>query len=323
MSSDPTVSIIIATYDRPRWLSVALESAIHQHPFVPEVIVVDDGSPTDAAAAIVRQYPTVRYHYQPENHGAGAARNAGVRLSTGRYILFVDDDDWLTPGAVAERAALLDRRPEIGAVYSDLYLASADGAVTGQYYASFARPLPVHDIYPDLLLRNFIPLHALLWRRSILEALGGFPPMHGAEDWNLLVRAAEVTRFGYVDSPLGYYRLHGANTTLRYAAQVRGSALTQRYVADSPRFAELPPGRRARVLVSYGWQQWMDGDATLARDFLRRARAAAPTHPLPWLASALTLLGRPLARLMMRRVWALRARLRKAPSASGYFLRRV
>jgi glycosyltransferase involved in cell wall biosynthesis len=317
----PDVSIVIPTYNRARWLAAAIESALDQRGVTVEVVVVDDGSPSQAAETVTAHYPQVRYIYQ-SNQGLGAARNRGIKASTGRHLLFLDDDDWLTPEAVAGKLVALAPHSEIAVAYSDLYLAQADGQVSGRYYAGRARPLPAGDIYADLLLRNFIPIHALLWRRTVVEAVGGFPLSQGTEDWHLLVRVAEEARFAYVDEPQGYYRLHDGNMTLRYDRQVAGAEVTQRHVANSARFAALPGRRRARILTSYAWQQWVDGDPLAARDFLRQARAASPSSPLPWLASALMLLGRPLARRLMRAVWRVRA-WRQAPTASGYFLRRV
>lgn len=320
---DSRVSVIIPTYNRPRWLRLAIESALRQtHPSI-EVVVVDDGSATDAAHRIACSYPAVRYIFQ-ENRGLGPARNMGLENSTSEYVGFLDDDDWLAADSVALRLLELEARPEAGLVYSDLYLATADGSVIGRYYAGRRQPLPIGDIYPALLRRNFIPVHAVLWRRTILEAVGGFPAgAQGVEDWYVLVRAAEQSSAHFVDRALGYYRLHDANMSLVRARQMKGAALTQAYIADSARFTRLPAAFRARVLTGYATEQWLDGDEAFGRRLLHMAQDAAPASVFPVIMQTLMRLGRPRTRWLMRQYWRVQAGLRKQTTPADYFLRRA
>ncbi len=317
------VSVVIPTYNRPRWLRDAIESALRQTHSSIEVVVVDDGSSTDEARLIAGSYPVARYIFQ-ENQGLGPARNTGLENCAGEYVTFLDDDDWLSADSVAHRLRELEGHPEAGLAYSDLYLAAADGKVMGCYYAGRRRPLPSGDIYASLLRRNFIPVHAVLWRRTILEAVGGFPAAaQGVEDWYVLVRAAEQSPAHFVDRALGYYRLHDANMSLMRARQMKGAALTQAYVANSTRFTQLPAAFRARVLVGYASEQWLDGDEAFGRRLLQMARDTDPTSPFPVILRSLMLLGRPAARWLMRRYWAVRARLRKQVTSNDYFLRKA
>jgi len=274
-----SVSVVIPTHNRPRWLREAIESANGQSHSPVEVVVVDDGSVTDDARTIAVSYPGVHYVRQV-NQGLGPARNTGIRESSGEFILFLDDDDWLTPDSVALHLKGLEGLPEAGLAYSDLYLASASGTVFGRYYASRQRPMPEGDIYEALLRRNFIPVHAVLWRRAALEAAGGFPTGGLAvEDWYLLLRAAETTAARFVDQPLGYYRLHDHNMSLNYSSQTRGAALVQRYVASSRRFSQVPAAFRARILASYAAEQWLDGDAELGQALLLKAQTLDHRSP--------------------------------------------
>lgn len=103
MRSKPFVSIVIPAYNCARYLPRAVESIADQKGEGHEIIIVDDGS-TDDTAEIVRQCQAyhagcIRYVYQ-ENRGPGAARNHGVSLATGRYVLFLDGDDALMPEAL-------------------------------------------------------------------------------------------------------------------------------------------------------------------------------------------------------------------------------
>lgn len=317
MMIKPVVSVIIPTYNHPQWLNQAIESALNQsYPSV-DVIVVSDGTPTNEVLQAAARYPLVRF-LQQDHYGAGAARNTGLAASKGEFIQFLDDDDWLLPEAVALKKSLLESRSDIGCVYSDIFLVSDDGQALGSQCDGRPRPLPQGDIFESLLKNNFILVHAPLWRRTILEQVGGFPQHTGAEDWELLVRCAEITFFDCLDRPLGYYRLHKQNATLDFSRQMAGNGLMESYVVSSPRFAHIKSHKQARILSSYAFQQWLYGDVALGLKFYSRARHADPLHPYPFMLKGLMLLGRPLVRCGMQKVWLLRNRIH--PSSGLYFL---
>lgn len=316
------ISIIIPTYERPAWLKQAIESALSQTHDPIELIVVDDGSTKIDTRTITSQYPQVGYVYQ-SNQGAGAARNTGIAASRGEFIQFLDDDDWLVENSVSRKLDKLHQNPATGVVYSDLYLTDTNGLIKGRYYADRPRPLPTGDLYLALLPRNFIPIHAMLWRRSVLEQVGGFPCRSGSEDWEIVLRAAEFTVFDYVDEPLGFYRLHDKNLTLRAGLPAFGDGAVQKYIAGSARFSQVPRSKRARLLSSYGLEQWLEGDPELGHRFYHLARQSAPFHPFPWLLKCVMLFGRPVGRYLMHRLWHLRSKLKREPTAADYFLSKV
>ncbi|HMO33789.1 MAG TPA: glycosyltransferase family 2 protein [Saprospiraceae bacterium] len=93
----PFFSVVIAAYNKAQTIRTTLDS-LHQQRFSDfEIIVVDDGS-VDETATIVKGYTSsnLKYVYQ-ENQGVTAARNKGVACSSGRYLSFLDADDWVAP----------------------------------------------------------------------------------------------------------------------------------------------------------------------------------------------------------------------------------
>lgn len=110
----PLLSIVVPTRDRPAALRACLESIARQGGDVAvEVIVVDDGGAPGAAeipAALHERLP-IRCHRQ-DNAGPAAARNAGARLATGRWLVFLDDDCTPEPGWLAGIATRCARDPE-------------------------------------------------------------------------------------------------------------------------------------------------------------------------------------------------------------------
>ncbi|MYQ97215.1 glycosyltransferase family 2 protein, partial [Streptomyces sp. SID6139] len=100
----PRFSVIVPAYQVQAYLSECLDSVLSQSYPDLEVIAVDDGSP-DACGEIIDEYaardPRVKPLHLAENRGLGRARNAGIAQAGGEYLIFLDSDDTLTPGALA------------------------------------------------------------------------------------------------------------------------------------------------------------------------------------------------------------------------------
>jgi len=94
---DAEISIIIPVFNVEKYIGICLESVINQTFRNLEIILVNDGS-TDGSGKICDEYAArdsrIRVIHQ-ENKGVSAARNEGLRLSSGKYVGFVDGDDWI------------------------------------------------------------------------------------------------------------------------------------------------------------------------------------------------------------------------------------
>ena len=106
------LSVIIPVYNVEDYLAKCLDSVIAAADVPYEIIVVNDGS-TDGSGMIaeeyVRRFPDLITLVTTENHGLGAARDVGIEHASGEYLLFVDSDDYLAPGAMAGILGCLDR----------------------------------------------------------------------------------------------------------------------------------------------------------------------------------------------------------------------
>lgn len=109
------VAVIIPTKDRPQFLEEAIASALRQSLAPAEVIVVDDGSlvPVDNVALRSRHGPTVRTLRNAQSMGLAYSRNRGVEECTSEYVIHLDDDDLLTPDAIADCLAAMRAHPEV------------------------------------------------------------------------------------------------------------------------------------------------------------------------------------------------------------------
>lgn len=113
--SDARVSVIIPAYNAEACLARCVGSALSQEPRPQEVIVVNDGS-TDATGEAARAFGDRIVSLEQDNAGQGAARNAGLRVARGRFIAFLDADDYWLPGFLATCLEFLFAHPEAVAV---------------------------------------------------------------------------------------------------------------------------------------------------------------------------------------------------------------
>lgn len=112
-ATEPTFSIIVPTLNRPGGLQRAVESVKRQTCQDFELIVVDDGSCSDYAQAVCDTSGLrARVVRNSRNLGAGGARNAGLHLSRGRYVSFLDDDDEYGPDFLRASLAVMAATPE-------------------------------------------------------------------------------------------------------------------------------------------------------------------------------------------------------------------
>lgn len=313
------VSIITPVYNRVTWLREALESALNQtYPNI-EIVLIDDGSENKEAEWIASSYPGVQYYWQP-NQGLGAARNSGIQRSSGEFLAFLDDDDWLTPEAIMDKVQILKDHADVGVVYSDLYIVNKDNSIIGRFYAHRKLPPPSGNLYRELLPSNFIPPVSLLWRRELIDEVGGFPDWSGAEDWYVLIKAAERTLFQYLDTIHGGYRIHDTNMTRIVSQQTRGYTRIQEEVIGTKKFLTLPLRYQSKVLCHYAVLQMMSGDPALASKYLRKARELSPGYLLPFLLRILTLFGRTIFQKIVHIFRFIRYRFRPIPSSTSIFM---
>ncbi len=184
------VSIIIPTYNHAKYLPDAIKSCLAQtYPDI-EIIVVDDDS-TDNTREVVARYSQVTYIHQP-NQGPATARNTGWRQSRGAYLQFLDADDLLLPTKIEKCMAVFDSHPEIGVVYTESEIRSADLKQTYPIDQVGGHGLETLSLR-SIILRTwpFFPPHGPLIDRRRIEQVGGFDEsLRHADDWLMWVSLA-------------------------------------------------------------------------------------------------------------------------------------
>ncbi|HSG78917.1 MAG TPA: glycosyltransferase, partial [Acidimicrobiia bacterium] len=197
----PLVSVVVPNYDKGWDLAAAVESVLRGTLRSVEVIVWDDGSTdTETIAAVehVSRLPSVTV-FRGENRGLAQARNQGIAVSRGRFLVCLDPDDVLEPTYLEKAATVLLTHPDIAIAYPWL-VASGD---RDELWRTM-------DIDTEVIIdENQVPVVAM-FRREVVDATGGFWPAMdaGYEDWEHWVHAAELGFRGRaIDEPLFRYSI--------------------------------------------------------------------------------------------------------------------
>lgn len=199
----PQVSVVMPAYGCADTIERAIRSVLEQD--IPlELIVVDDCSP-DQLNQVINQYrgttPVLRYVRNSENLGASGSRNRGVAMAKGKYVAFLDADDWWTPGKLKKQVEVLERTGGV-LCSTGRQLMRPDGSDMGHYIG-----VPEEITYRMLLHQNVINCSSVLIRREVaLE----FPMKHedSHEDYITWLKILQKYEKAWgIDEPMLYYCL--------------------------------------------------------------------------------------------------------------------
>jgi glycosyltransferase involved in cell wall biosynthesis len=208
--SDPKVSVIISTYNRPQYLHESIESIISQTMSDWELIILNDGG-VDVGSVVEKFADSrIRYVHDSVNRGAAVRRNQGIELARGEYICYLDDDDTFYPNHFASLSKALDDNPEAGLAYSDLYAASSvSDNKTGRRHILDKQMMVSRDFNREFMFHYNHVLHvSLMHRRSAALRVGGFAnDVKVLIEWSLTRRLAFIYDFVHVEQPTGEYHL--------------------------------------------------------------------------------------------------------------------
>lgn len=248
--SSSLVSVVIPTRNRPEFLARALKSvAAQSYPHI-EAVVVDENDPDsrerEQTAEVIehaRKRGSILYLQNRSPSGACRARNDGIAASSGKYIAFLDDDDYWRPEKIQVQVEALQAAGETTAlIYTGLEIVD-----TRENHVKYRRAVYRGSILPELLVENVInTLSSVLIRRSALEEAGGFDTAFPSrQDLDLFIRVAQKYNIDFVPGPLTCYtNLFNESISKDYQKKLRGRALILQ------KYAHLYKGRR-RLVARY------------------------------------------------------------------------
>ena len=218
-----SVSVIVPTYNRQRYIAECIESLLAQTVRPLEIIVVDDGSEDDTPAVLQRFGPSITV-LRKENGGKPRAVNLGVAQARGQWVWILDDDDVATPDAIASRLQALAAAPEAGFVYAPHWLGAdgPDGRIVPTRVNQPWQP-SADAFFFEVMRACFFHLGSALFKRDLFIQLGGLnPALAAGEDYDFQIRLARQARPAYCAAPAFIFRQH---------AGIRG-AKAERYRAE-------------------------------------------------------------------------------------------
>jgi glycosyltransferase involved in cell wall biosynthesis len=218
--------VIVPTYNYGSFIGETLECLRAQTYANWECIVVDDGSTDDTAERVARFIERdVRFRFvRQENAKQAAAKNNGLRNSSGQYIQFLDADDLIESQKFEKQVEYLEAHPEVDIVYGSMRYFKTETPDERLYWVwGENKPwMPEisgsgKEVLTTLVRQNIMVINSPLIRRRVVDAVGFFdnnlPP---AEDWDYWLRcAAAGMRFQFEDSPgtLALVRWHSASSS--------------------------------------------------------------------------------------------------------------
>jgi len=128
----PDVSIVIVNYNTPQYTIQCLESIYKASPKADyEIVLVDNASPDGSAEQLEKKYPLIKMVRSGKNSGIAGGNNLGTRAASGRYILLLNNDTLVKPGAIDLTIEFLNAHPEAAGVGGNLL--NEDGSFQSGY----------------------------------------------------------------------------------------------------------------------------------------------------------------------------------------------
>ncbi|EGO6562936.1 glycosyltransferase family 2 protein [Enterococcus faecalis] len=211
----PKISIAMPVYNvEEKWLRLCIDSILNQVYTNWELCMADDASTDPNVKKILTEYQQlderIQVVFREQNGHISEATNSALAIATGEFVALLDNDDELAINAFYEVVKVLNENPELDLIYSDEDKIDMDG--------NRSDPAFKPDWSPDLLLGTNYISHLGVYRRSILEEIGGFRKGYeGSQDYDLVLRFTEKTtkeRIKHIPKVLYYWRMLPTSTAV-------------------------------------------------------------------------------------------------------------
>ncbi|MCS6831962.1 MAG: glycosyltransferase, partial [Flammeovirgaceae bacterium] len=233
-----------------------------------EIIVVDDAS-QDNSVEQIRHFLTehaevdICFIQLSENVGNCQAFNIGLKRAQGKYVVDFAADDVMMPERIATQVAFFEQLPEkYGVIFSDVLEIDECSRPIKTYYRRNAsgkllQPPPQGFVYEHLLRRAFISPPSMMYRRSMLEELGGYDESLSYEDYDLWVRSGKKYYYGFQDAILTQRRILSSSHSQGFYAKKQNKHLASTLKVCEKAFLQNEKDSEHRALavsVRYHWR---------------------------------------------------------------------
>ncbi len=214
----PLFTVVTPSYNQGRYIRDCIESVLQQKEVTWEHIVIDGGS-TDDTIEILKQYPHLQWISEPDR-GMSDAINKGFLRAKGRWVMWLNTDDYLLPGALKKVADFAEAHPEADVIYGYSYFVDESKRILREKCEH------KFDFLSLLFVGCYIQSTATFIKRDIIQA-GHLLDVEyrAAMDYEYYVRLTlKGYKFIYLPEPLACFRWHGDNLSLRQRSVGRSIA---------------------------------------------------------------------------------------------------
>ena len=226
-------SVVVPMYETDETYGRAMIDSVLSQTYTSFELMLVDASKSDLVENFVRSYEDQRINYirLTQNLGISENTNAGIKLASGSYILFLDHDDMLTRDALYELARCIERGIKDKSRYSFVY---ADEDKCDSAGSCFYEPNIKPEFNLDLLLTNNYICHPVAMEAGLAKRLLLRSEFDGAQDHDLLLRACSDSDLpiGKVDKVLYHWRCHEASTAANPESKLYAYEAGRRAVSD-------------------------------------------------------------------------------------------
>lgn len=285
-AGEPTVSVVIPSYNSADYLRAAIESARAQTHRSLEIIVVDDGS-TDGSLDIAREYEDPVRVVTQTNSGVSVARNRGIDDARGEWIGFLDADDLWEPTKLERQmaTAAADNTDDVVCLYTDFY---RFGGPLGRRVERRPDCPSAPDFRVQMLVTYTVLPSTAVVRASALDGLRFPVGITDSEDMIFLLDLRERGRFLRTAEPLTGYRIHSMSAVRRAGHELRSVRTRYDYLNQhADRYSDADR-QMVRVELAKALKRghdralWIDRDPRMVRAYRSLfAEVNPPDQPLP------------------------------------------
>ena len=269
------ISIIVPIYNAERYLNRCIKSLINQTKENIEFILVNDGS-TDSSEEIIKSYKDKRIKYfKNKNQGIGKTRNFGMQKATGKYIMFLDSDDYLSTNACDELFSKAEK-DNLDLVINNFYRVEEETEKKVEVIIPEFKNTTLKDNKRLLLDVNLAPWNKLYKRELLKKNKIQFVEDLKYEDDPFVVEAMDkAKKIGYIKKFLNYYVIHkNSETTVRDEKIFDIIEIVdkmRKYFSKRKEFTETVDKLSVRILTNYTIQQRVQQDKEVGMQFIDRA----------------------------------------------------
>ncbi|HBF33813.1 TPA: hypothetical protein DDW35_04550 [Candidatus Sumerlaeota bacterium] len=211
----PFFSVITPSYNQAQFIRKNILSVLEQtdglpHPDVEHIIA--DGGSRDGTVDVLKEFPHLKWVSERDS-GQSEALNKGIRMATGKWIVWINSDDFLLPGALDKLRAFLEKTPDAEFIYSDCQFVNVSGRST-QVRKAFYHEDPSALYYWWRRGAGF-GQPGSFFPKALWEKYGPFDEsLHYTMDFDFWLKISDYVKFHYIPECLATYRLHDASKTL-------------------------------------------------------------------------------------------------------------